>query len=118
MRSTTICKRWFWEKGQFQHLIKFQLCCQVISLANAQDRANFNVLAHMVKEEPMESGNVPPESTGLSMPSTASFASLLDITKDEEMDIERSVFISFTHVYREDYGIDCAPVHEFLYSYE
>ena len=63
----------------------------MISLANAQDRANFNLLAHMVKEEPMETGVAAPESGALSMPSTASFSSLFDITKDEEMDIERSV---------------------------
>ena len=62
---------------------------KVIAMADAQDRASFNLLAHMVKEEPMEGMNAT-DSSAITMPTAASFLSLLDISKDEEdMDMDR-----------------------------
>ena len=59
-----------------------------MTLANAQDRASFNLMAHMVKEEPME-GTGGTESGDITMPSVNSFLSLMDTSKDEDMDMDR-----------------------------
>ena len=62
-------------------------------MANAQERASFNLMAHMVKEEPMEV-TAPAEGGGggdITMPSASSFLSLMDSSKDEDMEMDRYV---------------------------
>ena len=61
-------------------------------MANAQERASFNLMAHMVKEEPMEV-TAPAEGGGgdITMPSASSFLSLMDSSKDEDMEMDRYI---------------------------